>query len=460
MPIIGLQQSFLHVDNGMTMEDMVACRAVADRSGEVIIFRSTGSWSMRWIARKYPTKNFHVKGKSSDWGPQAGFVPYLGIYSKVGADETKAREGTAANEDGINGKYASKVQLVLSKDELMLQCEVAAGNPPKKACVQWWPIKSSRDLLLRALRSGDDAPFLFRAVEQADRRFALYVYNGKGSGSQVQINTVQATILDKGGSFNPATAGFDKLEVMTSSEKGADNMPMTGDYDLMAVCPPWRDVNASAAAEISKDALVFTTGRAADGQVFAKGRDLDKPLDMTTNAGAVGHTRMVDGKPVKTTYAGLTKKTAGKDEHQDMGNLTGRILRCINALNAEMPNGATALRRVHHNAESHRNFIYGAISGAEMLDGDGVPLTVFQPAALRMAGKATAEYGDVATLETLAEFKRYAQLLHEAGYFVPRNWTWGMSIRDKVRQGDFAALEAVYANRPGAARAAAPRKPG
>jgi hypothetical protein len=32
----------------------------------------------------------------------------------------------------------------------------------------------------------------------------------------------------------------------------------------------------------------------------------------------------------------------------------------------------------------------------------------------------------------MQEFRTYAGLLHEAGYFVPRNWTWGMSIRDKV----------------------------
>ena len=64
--------------------------------------------------------------------------------------------------------------------------------------------------------------------------------------------------------------------------------------------------------------------------------------------------------------------------------------------------------------------------------GDGLPLTVFQPRRLYSGGGPTSRYMDVATLETLDEFKQYAVLLHEAGYFVPRNWTWGMSIRDKV----------------------------
>ena len=84
------------------MPNARASAIVANALDEVIIFRSTGQWSHRWITQSYPTKNFHVKGKSSDWGPQAGFVPYLGKYSKVGYDNGKANEGTAANDDGLN----------------------------------------------------------------------------------------------------------------------------------------------------------------------------------------------------------------------------------------------------------------------------------------------------------------------------------------------------------------------
>lgn len=445
MVIIGLQQSFLHVDNGMTMEDMVACKLVADRLNEVIIFRSTGSWSMRWIEWHYPTKNFHVKGKSSDWGPQAGFVPYLGKYSKVGRDEIKAKEGTAANQDGIDHKFAAQVQLTLKYDELMMQVNDAAGNPPKKAVADLWPIDKSKDLLLRALRSGDDKPFSFRAVWEKGDSYALFVYTGKDNAATLRYKSAAAN-----GVFDPGLkAEFEPLMVMTSAEKGADNRPMTGDYDLMAVCPPWHDYGAASSEAIVKAAVDFGPDRKTVGQHFAAGRNLDKAMDMTTNSGAVGRTVDQGGKQIKTTFQGLTKRDAGKNEHKDMGNITGRILRCINALNAEMPNGASALRRVHHNAESHRNHIFGAISGAEMEGGDGVPLTVFQPSSLyrihsHKAVSSTARYGDVSTFETLAEFKQYARLLQEAGYFVPRNWTWGMSVRDQVAAGDFGALDAVY----------------
>ena len=63
---------------------------------EVIIFRSTGPWSKRWLEKDHSSKNFHVKGKRSDWGPHAGLVPYDGIYSKVGYSPAKAAKGTAA----------------------------------------------------------------------------------------------------------------------------------------------------------------------------------------------------------------------------------------------------------------------------------------------------------------------------------------------------------------------------
>src|SRR5262249_12722055 len=108
-------------------------------------------------------------------------------------------------------------------------------------------------------------------------------------------------------------------------------------------------------------------------------------------------------------------------EHGDMGNLTPRILRCINELNAQMGFVGTraALRRVHHNAESHRFREFGALTGKDMVTkkdgeqyGDGFPLTVFQPESLSRVwsnGKsmAAAGYGDVCTIETLNEFKDY-----------------------------------------------------
>jgi hypothetical protein len=120
-------------------------------------------------------------------------------------------------------------------------------------------------------------------------------------------------------------------------------------------------------------------------------------------------------------------------EHEDMGNLTPRILRCINQLNSQMGavGARSAMRRVHHNAESHRYRLFGALTGQDMVTkkdgesyGDGFPLTCFQPSPLDRA-PSMAQYGAVCTIESLLEFRQYAQALKNAGFYVPKNWVWG-----------------------------------
>ncbi|MFO1327096.1 MAG: anthrax toxin-like adenylyl cyclase domain-containing protein [Rubrivivax sp.] len=402
MPVFGLSASHGHVENGMIRSDMRACVKAADKLDEVIIFRSTGPWSKRWIQRGYPTKNFHVKGKSSDWGPQAGFVPHLGQYSKVGDNADKAAKGTAANDHGIKDGYAARAQLVLSQEEIQMQLTLACEHPPRTALSRVERVLGSHsDQLLWASMSSGARPTVFRAVKNGKGLFAIHVVENCSGGETI------GTLSNK---------PFVPLEVMTSSENGADNRPMTGDYDLMAVCPRWANYGSALIGSVSKPGLQFGN-RQQPGQTFHQGTNLDKVLDMSSNTGQKGQN--------------AKRKGFASDEHPDMGNITPRILRAINTLNDFM-GGQGPFRRVHHNAESHRNAAFGALSAKEMEDGDGLPLTVFQPAGLWQSSAALRPYQDVSTLLTLKEFRTYAALLNEAGYFVPRNWTWGMSIRDRA----------------------------
>lgn len=426
MPAYGLDLSYKHPENGMTEKDMKACSLVATRLNEVIIFRSTGPWSQRWIDRDYPTKNFHVKGKSSDWGPQAGFVPYLGIYSKVGGDAVKEEAGTAYNDDGLKHSYTSKTQLCLTLEELHIQLRRPAGQPARTALTSMEAVPNSLDYFLYAKRSTDNKNFAFRAVwSPAEQHYKIFVY-GLALAPKLLMNE------------HPKP-----LWVMTSSEVGADNKPLTGDYDLMAVCPTWADYGNRSMSAIAKPGVNFgRAGGAERGQTFAAHVNLDGVLDMRTNTGLKGvinaqgkHQTFGKSGFTAAGYGKATKATPGmSQEHDDMGNITPRILRCINELNSAMGQSGP-FRRVHHNAESHRNAIFGGITGDDMKKGEAFPLTVFQPESLLNGGRykvsAIATYGAVSTLLTLEEFKAYAILLHDAGHYVPRSWTWGMSIRDR-----------------------------
>lgn len=436
MVIAGLAPSYAHNQNGMTLDDMRASERVAERLNEVVIFRSTGPWSKRWLERNYPSKNFHVKGKSSDWGPHAGLVPYDGTYSKVGYDAAKAAKGTHANDDGIASGFAATTALRLPADLLDDQVNRPEGAPPRMAIFSKVPISGTNDFYLTARRSGDQKQILFRAFFR-EGQYDIKVY-------PIATRIFNPMIaLDR----DPTGAASVPLLVMTSSEVGADNKPMTGDYDLLAVCPSWAQYGSRAAADIVKSGIALSNGQLNKGMAFRAGMGMDNVMDARLHT--AGNAGWHDFAQRKRQYQGamraghamspdsikLITQADEWDEHGDMGNLTPRILRCINELNAAM--GATgpsgALRRVHHNAESHRAGRFAALTEKDMLTkkdgeqyGDGFPLTVFQPTNLTTGGKPTTRYGTVCTLENLHEFKLYAADLKAAGFFVPKSMLWGV----------------------------------
>lgn len=407
--IVGLEASFSHNQNGMTKRDMKACRTVAARLNEVIIFRSTGPWAKRWLKLGYPSKNFHVKGKSSDWGPQAGFVPYDGTYSKVGFDPKKAAEGTKQNDKGLHSGFAGKAQLALTEAEIYAQVNHPEGKPPRTAIASQFQIQNTKDSLLFAKRSGDGKEVIFRARHIAGDRFGIEVLPESAGTNPFKL-------IDKKGA---------PLEVMTSNEVGTDK-PMTGDYDLLAICPSWASYGSQLGRDLVKPGVQLKGKNQPEPEArFFAGQGLDNVLDPEL------HT--MSKRPPNSPK--LPAKEAHRNEHPDMGNLTPRILRCINELNVAMGavGGSAPLRRVHHNAESHRNAMFGALTERDMLTikpgeayGDGFPFTVFQPDSLTRGGLRTARYQDICTLETLIEFKTYAADLAATGFYVPKNWTWGV----------------------------------
>ena len=116
-----------HPDQGMTLADMNATLIVAAARNEIIMFRDTGAWSRPYIAKGHPTKPFHVKGKSSDWGPQAGLVPYNSEYSKA-FDPKAVKKGIEENKKSINGNYARPIPLFVTEEFLQKELLVPKGS--------------------------------------------------------------------------------------------------------------------------------------------------------------------------------------------------------------------------------------------------------------------------------------------------------------------------------------------
>lgn len=446
----GLNASFEHPQNGITLADMEAARRATRKLGDVIIFRSTGPWAMRWLDQPvpYPSKNFHVKGKSSDWGPHAGLVPFDGVFSKVGYDVGKANKGTKANLDGLHSRFAWKTPLVLGPTELHMQKTLmSAGRLPISRS---FPIPGSDDEILVATMSGSTQEVAFRALKLLDGRFEIRAFY---PGTTVSPEALRYLV------------GL-PLEVMTSNEVGAQNRPMTGDYDLLAVCPRLSDYGSLSSRQFLKPGIHVYGKDPLPDFVFAAGIGMDNVIDPSLQTGGTVGTnykaarakgaamreerglgeRLPPAAPLAETAVDedgvpfaretVDAQALGRQEHPDMGNLTPRILRAILELNVQMGavDANAPLRRVHHNAESHRNAAFGALTKNDMLTmkdgevfGDGFPLTAFHPPAFGDSASPASLFGEVCTIETFEEFGTYCTVLRGMGFYMPKNWAWELT---------------------------------
>jgi hypothetical protein len=434
--------SCTHPENAMPWADMVAIQTVANRRNEVITFRSTGPWSKRWLEANYPTKGFHVKGKSSDWGPMAGLVPWEGRFSKVSPNPVAIQRGNDANHEGVHDGFAQRIPLVLSP--AMLNTQLTTPSAGRLAIFHWHQIDGTNDLLLYAERSGDKTVIPFRA-NWTGTEYDIY---GFADNAPLDVPSLE--------SFPRA-----RLEVMASTEAGTWR-PMTGDYDLFNVCPSWASYNSSLSTHLDFDGVAFGD-IAARSVSFRAGTSMDRVMDQRLNTGTgtlsgerannqvdwthrrnlyiarlgsmtIGSTEHTNLKNSMIRLgilndAGTVVDEAPWQEHRDMGNLTPRILQCIMDLNVAMGQGTFGLnRRVHHNAESHRNRVHFGITYEDMTGPkkDGMPITIFQPARMPN-GQTPVEatgYDTIDTIETWPEFSTYAGRLRAAGYYVPQSWMW------------------------------------
>ncbi|AOM40339.1 anthrax toxin-like adenylyl cyclase domain-containing protein [Xenorhabdus hominickii] len=76
---------------GIQPNHLVELQKYSSEQQCIIGFRSVENVAGDWIAAGYPTKSFHIKGKSSSWGPQAGFIPVEQKYSKVQGSRFKVQ---------------------------------------------------------------------------------------------------------------------------------------------------------------------------------------------------------------------------------------------------------------------------------------------------------------------------------------------------------------------------------
>ena len=290
--------------SGTPMDHAKAFQKIANQTNCVISSRSVGKAATGLLLEGYATKGFHVKAKSCDWGPMAGFVLSDPRFTKRGTSP----EAYGAQQKDLGKAFAdgaSEVPLMIS-DERRKDVEArgwmtrAGGNIAE-------PIYSA------AAKGGTAINFVLVRTDNVPgaKGKTMWAVNYQRGETKVAPGLAAAKIVEN-----------DRVPVMAMVDphppahlKNSYRRAMTGDYDLWAVFPP---------------AGKFDARKGGPDARMVPGSD-----------------RFV--VPARTFFA---------HEHAHMGNITGRVTEVKNLLNdAIRQAGYTGGDAVHHSDEAGRPFV-------------------------------------------------------------------------------------------------------
>jgi hypothetical protein len=292
---------------GMLMSHGAVFEQVARRDGCVIGVRELNPLSEGLIQAGHATKGFHIKAKSCNWGPMAGFVCVDPRFSKEANTEKQQGYVNKALAAG-----AGKVPLFISSRRLIELDEIGLIRQYKKG------IMAKRILIHAEPPTRSSVQFLAVREGTAEPLWKLYALNGQYMDVDRVPELSRTNSFEVLGLSNPA--GVASSGVQPTGPKAA----VAGDYDLFCVWPR-----------------------------FHQNRPLaTKPRVMTGGSGLDARKEYLS--------AVAAANSSGGDEDAHMGNVSFFGKTVINHLNAGIAGtGYTGGAMVHHNDESGNPFTPG-----------------------------------------------------------------------------------------------------
>jgi hypothetical protein len=292
-------------NTGTTTKHAAAFQKVADEKQCVIISRAVGKWATGLIEEGYATKGYHIKSKSCDWGPMAGFICTDPRFTKLG-NSSAALEGQRKANAKAFEHHSTEIEIFISFERFAWLIENKAMSLIDGDINTKTVLASSNDksvtmkfVLRRTLFVPGSNKHLYQVFYHPDERV---LYSALHSPLK-QKNTVY-----------PVTAFVDPL--CPPDVRRTYKAAMSGDYDLWAVYP-----KASAFDLKGKDA---------------------RPVEWSS--------RQVVRMEGQYSIKNFERIESAKHEH--MGNITDRIIDIKDALNATMQHPGGMM--VHHSDEAGR----------------------------------------------------------------------------------------------------------
>ncbi|WP_248752697.1 CyaA/EF/ExoY family adenylyl cyclase toxin [Pseudomonas sp. MWU15-20650] len=280
---------------GIVSSHLIPLQNIAAQTNTIIGIRPVESVATGLIEDGHPTKDFHIKGKSADWGPQAGLICTDQAFSKL--------EKFAGQNPG----------------------KVASANGQVQACINEGhavavPLEISRNRL-DELRGLGKLTELTAPDVQGTLRF-------KAQGPSHQWYAFEAKRVSPSDNRYVISHQGNPLEVLAKSPEGK---ALTADYDLHMVAPHLGDYGPQDKLPVPDVAHSVYTGR-IDGyrQRHANNDTYQVPQALRADYDSASH-----------FYA---------KEDPDLGNATPRITQMIGLINQRLVGDGE--RVVHHNADS------------------------------------------------------------------------------------------------------------
>ncbi len=337
MPISRDEGGIIQI-TGIPRSHIAAFQAVANSTNCVIMSRAVGTSCTQLIEEGYASKGFHVKAKSCNWGPMAGFVLEDPNLTKRAPSEREKQANDL--QHALQDWNASSTPLYISTarcKKLLSDGTIIKRGGDDSAMVVWGAQTDNRsDGSERVLRR------YFFKLRQVP---SVQLNNGIGSHMYAvkYVDPAKAEhtsdVEDEG--HVHAMCNPNDLGGTAAGVRGA----VTGDYDLFS--------------------LAIHKSLYSPGTMENRGTDA----------------RMISVRGLEQNIK-AKKKDVGEDVH--LGNMTGRLHQIRAALNSAFQGaGYTGGNMVHHSDEAGRPFV------------DDVDLPVFAVVPQEAKPFALSDLGDV-----------------------------------------------------------------
>lgn len=198
----GSRQRIIEISN-IVPEHLLEFEKLAKEKNAIVIFRAVNSDATDLIKANYGTKWMDVKPKSADWGPHRGFLPYDQNFSKIGNPEKLAK--------------MSKQELAEAASKVKKFSDYAEECLAKTNCFKTPLVLPDGNSVHIWKRADEEIPVLRNSLGQyLDPETREILAIGEGTTRPMEVMAG----LNAKGELVPLTADYDLLAVGTPSDVG------------------------------------------------------------------------------------------------------------------------------------------------------------------------------------------------------------------------------------------------